>query len=176
MKLLIAALTGVFLVSNVLAESLSVGQLAPDFNLPDQQNNALQLSDLRGQWVVLYFYPKDQTPGCTKEACSFRDNISGITAKNAVVLGVSVDGSESHSAFAEKHELPFKLLSDSGGEVAKQYGALRDLWVIKIAKRHSFIIDPKGKIAKIYRKVSPAGHVSEIVSDLDTLQSITDGL
>jgi peroxiredoxin Q/BCP len=81
MKLLIAALTGVFLVSNVLAESLSVGQFAPDFNLPDQQNNDLQLSDLRGQWVVLYFYPKDQTPGCTKEACSFRDISAGLQLK-----------------------------------------------------------------------------------------------
>ena len=174
MKLLITALTGLLLASNAFAESISVGQLAPNFKLAGQQNKFLQLSDLRGQWVVLYFYPKDQTPGCTKEACSFRDNISGITAKNAVVLGVSVDDSESHSAFAEKHDLPFKLLSDTDGKVAEQYGALRNLWVTKIAKRHSFIIDPEGKIAKIYRKVSPASHVGEIVSDLDELQSHTD--
>lgn len=174
MKLLITALTGLLLASNAFAESISVGQLAPNFKLADQQNKFLQLSDLRGQWVVLYFYPKDQTPGCTKEACSFRDNISGITAKNAVVLGVSVDDSESHSAFAEKHDLPFKLLSDTDGKVAEQYGALRNLWVTKIAKRHSFIIDPEGKIAKIYRKVSPASHVGEIVSDLGELQSHTD--
>ncbi len=174
MKLLITALIGLLLTSNAFAESISVGQLAPNFKLPDQQNKYLQLSDLRGQWVVLYFYPKDQTPGCTKEACSFRDNISGITAKNAVVLGVSVDDSESHSAFAEKHDLPFKLLSDMDGEVAEQYGALRNLWVTKIAKRHSFIIDPGGKVAKIYRKVNPASHVEEVVSDLDKLQSQTD--
>ena len=174
MKLLITALTGLLLVSNAFAESISVGQLAPNFKLADQRNKFLQLSDLRGQWVVLYFYPKDQTPGCTKEACSFRDNISGITAKNAVVLGVSVDDSESHSAFAEKHDLPFKLLSDTDGEIAEQYGALRNLWVTKIAKRHSFIIDPEGKISKIYRKVSPASHVAGIVSDLDELQSRTD--
>jgi len=174
MKLLITALTGLLLASNVFAESISVGQLAPNFKLADQQNKFLQLSDLRGQWVVLYFYPKDQTPGCTKEACNFRDNISGIKAKNAVVLGVSVDDNESHSAFAEKHDLPFKLLSDTDGKIAEQYGALRNLWVTKIAKRHSFIIDPEGKIAKIYRKVSPASHVGEIVSDLDELQSNTD--
>jgi len=174
MKLLITALTGLLLASNVFAESISVGQLAPNFKLADQQNKFLQLFDLRGQWVVLYFYPKDQTPGCTKEACNFRDNISGIKAKNAVVLGVSVDDNESHSAFAEKHDLPFKLLSDTDGKIAEQYGALRNLWVTKIAKRHSFIIDPEGKIAKIYRKVSPASHVGEIVSDLDELQSNTD--
>ena len=171
---LITLLTGLFVVSSALADSISVGQFAPDFKLPDQQNQNVQLSGLRGQWVVLYFYPKDQTPGCTKEACSFRDNISGITAKNAIVLGVSVDDSESHSAFAEKNDLPFKLLSDTDGKVAEQYGALRNLWVTKIAKRHSFIIDPEGKIAKIYRKVSPASHVGEIVTDLGELQSHTD--
>ncbi len=162
------------MVSSALAESILVGQLAPDFKLPDQQDKYLQLSDLRGQWVVLYFYPKDETPGCTKEACSFRDNIGRITAKNTVVLGVSVDDAESHSAFAEKHRLPFKLLSDKDGKIAEQYGALRNLLFLKIAKRHSFIINPEGKVAKIYRKVSPANHVSEIVSDLDELQSQVD--
>ena len=170
-KYFLAVFTGLLVVSSALAESISVGQFAPDFNLPDQQNEYLQLSGLRGQWVVLYFYPKDDTPGCTKEACSFRDNISGISAKNAVVLGVSVDDRESHAAFAEKHELPFKLLTDTGGRIAEQYGALMNLWVTKIAKRHSFIIDPEGKIARIYRKVNPAKHVSEIISDLGELQS-----
>ncbi len=154
----------------VLAELLSVGQFAPEFKLPDQQNKSIQLSDLRGQWVVLYFYPKDETPGCTKEACSFRDNIAGIHAKNAVILGVSIDDSESHAAFAEKHKLPFKLLTDKEGKIARKYGALRDLWLMKFAKRHSFIINPEGKIAKIYRKVNPANHVNEVVLDLDELQ------
>jgi peroxiredoxin Q/BCP len=171
MKLFISILTGLLMVSGALAGSVSIGQLAPDFSLPDQNNNDIQLSSLRGQWVVLYFYPKDQTPGCTKEACSFRDNISGINTKNAVVLGVSVDDRKSHAAFAEKNKLPFKLLTDTDGRVAEQYGALRNLWVIKVAKRYSFIINPEGKIAKIYRKVTPSTHVNEIVSDLEKLQS-----
>jgi peroxiredoxin Q/BCP len=99
MKFVLFVLTGLFMVSSVLAESVSVGQFAPEFKLPDQQNKLVQLSDFRGQWVILYFYPKEGTPGCTKEACSFRDNITGISAKNGVVLGVSVDGSESHATF-----------------------------------------------------------------------------
>jgi peroxiredoxin Q/BCP len=174
MKIVWFVLTGLFMMSSVLAESVLVGQLAPEFKLPDQQNKFVQLSDFRGQWVVLYFYPKDGTPGCTKEACSFRDNITEISAKNGVILGVSVDDSESHTVFVDRHHLPFKLLTDKEGKIAEKYGALRNLWLMKFAKRHSFIIDPEGRIVKIYRKVDPATHVSEIVSDLDGLQSQTD--
>jgi len=120
--------------------------------------------------VVLYFYPKDETPGCVAEACSFRDNIVAIKAKNTVVWGVSVDNNESHEKFAENHQLPFTLLADPNGKIALKYGSLRNLLVFKIAKRHSFIIDPQGKIAKVYRNVNPKSHVAEILKDLEQLQ------
>lgn len=170
LKAFIILLLAISPVVVTVAESIELGQSAPDFTLPDQNGDMHTLSKLHGQWVVLYFYPKDETPGCTKEACSFRDNISGITAKNAVVIGVSVDDSSSHAQFAEKYQLPFTLLADKNGVVAKQYGSLMNLVVMKIAKRHSFIINPQGNIVKIYRDVNPATHVSEIIADLEDLQ------
>ena len=153
------------------SQKITIGQLAPDFSLMDQDQKLRTLSKMRGQWVVLYFYPKDETPGCTAEACSFRDNLVAIQASNTVVWGVSVDNSESHAEFAEKHKLPFTLLADSGGKVAKQYGSLLNMFIIKVAKRHSFIINPQGKIAKIYRQVNPKQHVEEIIKDLKSLQA-----
>ena len=147
-----------------------VGKPAPDFTLTDQNTQSQTLSKMKGKWVVLYFYPKDETPGCTAEACSFRDNIVAIKSKNTVVWGVSVDNNQSHADFAKNHHLPFTLLADPNGNVAKKYGSLRNLFVFKIAKRHSFIIDPKGKIAKIYRNVNPKAHVAEIIKDLQILQ------
>lgn len=151
--------------------AIQVGQPAPVFTLMDQHGKLQTLSKMRGQWLVLYFYPKDDTPGCTTEACSFRDNIVAIKAKNTAVWGVSVDNKQSHAEFAKRHQLPFTLLADPGGKVAAQYGSLRNLLIFKIAKRHSFIIDPKGNIAKIYRDVSPKAHVSEILKDLKSLQA-----
>ncbi len=171
LKIFTGLLIGLLLVNGAMADSLAIGQTAPDFNLPDQAGKRHKLSDYRGQWVVLYFYPKDDTPGCTKEACSFRDNISAISTQGAVVLGISVDDTNSHADFAEKHHLPFPLLADKGGEVAQQYGSLLNLIVIKVAKRHSFIIDPEGRIAKIYRSVDPATHVAQIVNNLKMLQN-----
>ena len=150
--------------------ALESGKPAPDFTLVDQHNQAQTLSEMKGKWVVLYFYPKDETPGCVAEACSFRDNIVAIKAKNTLVVGVSVDNSESHELFAENHQLPFILLADPKGRVAKKYGALRNFLIFKIAKRHSFIIDPQGRIAKIYRNVNPKTHVAEILEDLKVLQ------
>lgn len=161
-------LLGFFGVSTVSA--LEIGQLAPDFSLSDQKGTLKTLSKMRGKWLVLYFYPKDETPGCVAEACSFRDNIVAIKAKNTAVWGVSVDNNESHDKFAENHQLPFTLLADLGGKVAQQYGSLRNLIVFKIAKRHSFIIDPQGRLAKIYRNVNPKAHVAEILADLQVLQ------
>ena len=149
---------------------LTIGTKAPDFTLQDQSGKPRTLSEMKGQWVVLYFYPKDETPGCVAEACSFRDNIVAIKAKNTLVLGVSVDNNESHEKFAENHQLPFILLADPGGKVAKRYGSLMNLFVFKIAKRHSFIIDPQGIITKIYRQVNPQTHVAEILQDLMELQ------
>lgn len=152
------------------ADELKVGNLAPEFTLMNQNGQSLALNDYRGKWVVLYFYPKNDTPGCTTEACSFRDNINRLIAQKAVVLGVSVDSRQSHAEFAEKYKLPFDLLADEQGAVTKSYGALLDLKVVKFAKRHSFIIDPQGRIAKIYRQVSPKQHVREVMADLNTLQ------
>ena len=156
--------------SLVSAQPIKVGAIAPDFTLIDQDNKPQTLSRMRGQWVVMYFYPKDETPGCTIEACNFRDNILSLRVKKAVVWGISVDNTKSHAEFSENHKLPFTLLADVGGKVAKQYGSLLNMIIFKIAKRHSFIIDPNGKIAKIYRNVSPKSHVAEILKDLETLQ------
>lgn len=149
---------------------LTVGVPAPAFTLANQDGAHVSLSDYQGQWVVLYFYPKNNTPGCTTEACSFRDNINRLIAQDAVVLGVSMDSVESHAGFAAEHELPFDLLSDTEGLVVERYGALRNLLVAKFAKRHSFIIDPQGNIARIYRNVHPEEHVYEVLADLSELQ------
>ncbi len=150
--------------------SIQLGQRAPDFTLTDQHNKQLTLSDYQGQWVVLYFYPKDDTPGCTTEACSFRDAINHIIAKRAVVFGISLDDVASHQKFSKKNNLPFSILSDADGKVAKQYDSLGDYWVIKFAKRNSFIINPTGDIAKIYKGVDPQTHVTTVLKDLSTLQ------
>ena len=155
--------------SSVAAETM-LGDPAPEFTLLDQHKAAHTLADYKGKWVVLYFYPKDDTPGCTKEACRFRDDIFVLRALDAQVLGVSIDSVDSHAKFAEKYSLPFPLLADTGGDVAKSYGALWALGPVKFAKRHSFIIDPQGNIAKVYRSVKPEQHSDEIIRDLRTLQ------
>lgn len=156
-----------------LADQLKIGQAAPDFTLYDQHNTSHTLSQYRGKWVVLYFYPKDNTHGCTAQACSFRDNMNRIIHKKAVILGVSVDNKKSHIKFSEKYNIPFSLLSDTSKQVTMKYGALLNLLVIKVAKRHSFIINPNGDIAKIYKKVNPEQHVKQILADLHSLQTAT---
>ena len=143
-----------------------VGALAPDFSLPDQQGKSQRLSDYRGQWVVVYFYPKDETPGCTKEACAFRDDWQRLSALNAQVIGISLDDTQSHAQFASKHKLPFLLLSDATGDVVERYGAMMNLVVMKLAKRHTYLIAPDGKIAQVYRNVDPGGHSREIIEFL----------
>ena len=146
------------------------GQPAPPFKLADQNGKLHTLDDYKGSWVILYFYPKDDTPGCTQEACTFRDDLHKLTALGAKVIGVSVDDSASHAAFASKYHLPFPLLADEGGKVAKSYGALRNLGIVKFAKRYTFLIDPQGKIAKQYLKVDTSRHSEEIVADLTRLK------
>jgi peroxiredoxin Q/BCP len=143
-----------------------VGTMAPDFALPDQHGQLRSLSEWRGKWVVLYFYPKDDTPGCTEEACTFRDDLEQLSALEAQVVGISVDTSASHKGFAEKYHLPFPLLADAKGEAAANYGALSDWLVIKLAKRYTFLINPQGKIAKAYLAVDTSRHSAEILSDL----------
>jgi peroxiredoxin Q/BCP len=151
------------------AEVPMVGQKAPTFKLLDSKEQLHQLSDYAGKWVVLYFYPKDDTPGCTKEACHFRDDLAQLEKLGGKVVGVSVDDTHSHAEFAKKYNLPFPLLADSTGKVAASYGALTNLGIIKFAKRYTFLIDPQGKIAKIYLNVDTSTHSQEIIEDLKAL-------
>lgn len=143
---------------------LAVNQNAPSFSLPDQNQIIHRLDQYRGRWVLLYFYPKDMTPGCTTEACSFRDNYDQLLPQ-LVVLGVSADSVASHTKFAAKYHLPFPLLSDQSKDTIKVYQA----WG-PFTKRLSYLIDPEGKIAKAYPKVSPKDHVAEVIHDLGALQ------
>ncbi|WP_410474456.1 peroxiredoxin [Guyparkeria sp. TX1] len=171
MRRLSALFASLLLAGTAQAADLAVGDTAPAFALPDQHGETRRLEDYRGQWLVLYFYPKDDTPGCTTEACSFRDNINRLIAQDAAVLGVSMDSVESHADFAREYELPFPLLADPDGEVVERYGALSDFLVVKFAKRQTFIIDPHGRIATIYRKVNPDEHVRDVLDDLKALRT-----
>jgi peroxiredoxin Q/BCP len=146
------------------------GSAAPDFTLPSQEGSSVSLKDYRGKWVVLYFYPKDQTPGCSREAHNFQVDQPKFSERNAVVLGVSLDSVDSHQKFCAQEGLSFKLLADRQHEVTESYGALLNLGVVKVAKRHTFLIDPTGKIAKAYTSVDPLKHSSEVLAELDVLQ------
>lgn len=155
------------LAANAYGDEVAIGKPAPDFKLQDQNGKWHSLADYRGKWVALYFYPKDQTPGCTTQACDFRDNIFAYRDANAVILGVSVDDIESHKAFAEKHGLPFSLLADSTKETAKRYGVLN---FTGFAKRETFLIDPNGVVAKRYLVSEPKGHSNVVLEDIKKLQ------
>lgn len=150
---------------------LEIGCKAPDFSLLDNNNKNHTLSDYQGQWLVLFFYPKDNTPGCTVEACQFRDYYAEISATDTKILGVSTDSVDSHSKYINKQNLPFPLLSDPSGSMSKLYHSLFKLGPIKFCKRHSFIIDPNGNIAKAYYKVTPAKHSQQVLNDLKALQA-----
>lgn len=152
------------------SSSLVVGGDAPDFKLNDINGKSHALSDYHGQYLVLYFYPKDDTPGCTKEACHFRDDMVQLEKLGAKVVGVSVDSNESHEKFTKKYNLPFTLLADTDGKVADSYHALTNLYITKIAKRHTFLIDPNGKIKKIYTNVNVSNHSQQIINDLKIIQ------
>lgn len=153
-----------------MSDSLAPGDAAPGFELLDQAGASRRLQDYRGRWLVLYFYPKDDTPGCTREACEFRDDHIKFDKVGAEVVGVSIDNTDSHAAFAKKYSLPFPLLADTGGKISDQYGSFFSLGPIKYAKRHTFIIDPEGRIAKIYRSVKPATHSDDVLLALKELQ------
>ncbi|MHB0991141.1 MAG: peroxiredoxin [Burkholderiales bacterium] len=165
------ALSLVWLRNGLAAEVPVAGQSAPDFALIDQDGLWHKLSDFRGKWLVMYFYPKDDSPHCTTEACQYRDDISKIHALGAGVVGISVDDRDSHAEFAKKHHLPFPLLADKNGIVAARYGSVLDLMLLKFAKRNTFIIDPQGKIAKVYLSVNAATNPAQVVSDLAVLQA-----
>ena len=150
-------------------EAPTVGSAAPTFRLQDQNGEWHDLQDYRGGWLAVYFYPKDDTPGCTTEACNFRDNIYAFTAIGANVVGISVDDVDSHRKFSEKYKLPFVILADENGETADAYGVLRDWKLIQIAARQSFLIDPEGVVAKHYEDVDPETHTQQVLQDLDAL-------
>jgi len=162
----------VILVPRLLSHSAtpSEGSNAPDFTLPSQEGATVSLKDYRGKWVVLYFYPKDQTPGCTREAHNFQVDQSKYAEHNAVVLGVSVDSVDSHKKFCAKEGLNFKLLADTEHKVTDSYGSLTNLGLVKFAARHTFLIDPNGNIAKVYTSVDPSKHSEEVLEELEQLQ------
>jgi len=151
----------------------AVGTRAPDFTLNDQEGVSHTLSDYQGKWVLLYFYPKDDTPGCTIEACTIRDQFKDFSSIGAVVLGVSTDSVESHKKFADAYELPFTLLADEHKEVVGQYGVFGEKKFMgrsyRGTARTSFLIAPEGTIAKVYESVKPAIHAKEVLADLKTL-------
>ena len=149
----------------------AVGSMAPAFSLVDQAGREVRLDSLRGKWLVLYFYPKNDTPGCTEEACSFRDDMAELTRLGAQIVGVSVAETASNAEFASKYHLPFPLLADKDGAVAKRYGAFSDWLVTGFARRYTFLIDAQGKIAKTYLKVDTSKHSAEIIADLKQLSS-----
>jgi peroxiredoxin Q/BCP len=154
-----------------VAEAPAVGSVAPDFTLTTNEGNQASLKDFRGKWVVLYFYPKDFTGGCTLEAHNFQTDLAKYQAANAVILGVSVDTAESHKSFCAKEGLTFKLLSDADMKVSDSYGSLMEYKPgMKLSARNTFIIDPQGKVAKVFMKVGPAGHSAEVLAALAELQ------
>jgi peroxiredoxin Q/BCP len=172
--LLIAGVAGVALLlwritAHANRNLPEAGDAAPDFRLPDQHGKLRARDEFRGRWLVLYFYPRDDTPGCTEQAAQFRDAMREIEAVGAAVCGVSVDDSGSHAAFARKYNLPFALLADRQGEVAARYGSLRDFGLLKFAKRNTFLIDPQGKVAKVYLGANPARNAGDVVNDLKQL-------
>jgi peroxiredoxin Q/BCP len=169
-RYLIAGFLMAFLGTS-LAAPPKLGGPAPEFKLQDQNGKTHELKDYRGKWVALYFYPKDQTPGCTTQACEFRDNIFAYREAGAVILGVSVDDIESHKKFAEKHGLPFTLLADPTKATAKAYGVLKSyLGAFELAKRDTFLIDPEGRIVKHYADVDPKGHSKIVLDDIKAMQ------
>lgn len=152
------------------SEDVLLGKNAPEFKLKNSYGELISLDQFKGEWLLVFFYPKDDTPGCTKEACSLRDNYSDIKKLNANIIGISIDSSDSHKDFKEKYNLPFMLLSDPDGKTAKKYGALNNFFIFKLAKRQSFIIDPEGTIRRVYRNVSPSNHAQEIKNDLEAFE------
>jgi thioredoxin-dependent peroxiredoxin len=149
----------------------TTGTQAPGFTLPNQEGAQVSLDQYRGKWVVLYFYPKDFTSGCTIEAHNFQRDIDKYTQKNAVILGVSVDNVDSHKGFCTKEGLNFKLLADPDHKVVQEYGSVMDYKGMTLAARNTFLIDPNGVIRKVYLKVNPEGHSEEVLADLQQLQS-----
>jgi peroxiredoxin Q/BCP len=162
----------VFSITAACAETVpQTGTEAPGFTLPSQDGKPISLKDLRGKWVVLYFYPKDGTSGCTLEAHNFQRDLPSYEARNAMIVGVSVDTTGSHREFCAKQGLTFKLLADDQKQVSAEYGSLRSILGYKIAARNTFLIDPQGKIAKVWTSVGPATHSTEVLAALSAAET-----
>ena len=159
------------LVAPAFAASPQVGQVAPTFRLQDQNGHWRSPADFHGHWLVLYFYPKDFTPGCTTEVCTFRDDIAKLRKAGADVVGVSLDDVKSHADFAAKYHVPFPLLSDAEHTVATEYGVLTSYKGQHYAKRTTFLIDPKGRVAKVYADVDPEKNSAQVMTDLAALKA-----
>ena len=172
LKLLsLTAVISIFVWADAYTDSQpAVGDSAPTFKLQDQNGDWHTLEDYRGQYVVLFFYPKDGTPGCTTEACNFRDNIFAFDDLNTQILGISLDDVDSHKEFSEKYSLPYPILADVEKESAVDYGVLGKFMMMTITKRESFIIDPDGLIVKHYKNVDPDKHTDEVIEELKSLQ------
>lgn len=167
-----AIATAFFLFSggNVpLAGEIKEGDPAPGFELRDQNGQLHSLEDYRDKWVAVYFYPKDDTPGCTTEACEFRDDIFAFKELDCQILGVSLDDEVSHKAFADKYSLPFPLLADTDGTTSEAYGVKAKMFGVTVARRQTFLIDPSGRVAKHYAKVDPDTHSKQVLADLKAL-------
>lgn len=164
-------LAGAAMIGDARADSPAAGQPAPEFRLQDQTGKWVSLKEHRGKWVVLYFYPKDNTPGCTTQACEFRDDIFAFRRANTVILGVSVDDVDSKKAFAKEHSLPFRVLADPDKQVTKSYGVLTSmLGLMEFSRRDTFIIDPQGRIVRHWEKVDAKGHSKLVLAELKKLQ------
>ncbi|MEI7035542.1 peroxiredoxin [Fulvimonas yonginensis] len=159
------------LVAPAFAAMPQVGQPAPAFRLQDQNGHWHTPADHRGRWLVLYFYPKDFTPGCTTEVCTFRDDVLKLRKAGADVVGVSLDDVKSHAEFARKYHVPFPLLSDADRKVAEAYGVLTSRGGMHYAKRTTFLIDPEGQVAKVYEDVDPEKNSAQVLADLDRLKA-----
>ena len=170
--ILVAALAILFVASRFMsAKSMPAqGSAAPDFSLNSEDGNQVSLKDYRGKWVVLYFYPKDFTSGCTIEAHNFQRDQAEYARRNAVILGVSVDSAESHKKFCAKEGLNFKLLADTSHQVSKEYGSLMNFGVAQISARNTFLIDPQGKVARAFSSVNPSRHSAEMLAAIDELE------
>lgn len=158
-------------VFRVQGDPPKVGDPAPPVKLISNEGTPVDLSEYKGKWILLYFYPKNFTSGCTIEARNFQRDIEQYEAKNAVVFGVSFDNAESHAEFCEKEGLSFKLLADTEGVVSEAYGSVRGVGDARMSARNSFLIDPAGKVAKVYMGVNPNTHSEEVLADLTTLQA-----
>jgi len=170
LAVLVIGVGGVAVKNAFAADPPAVGTQAPEFTLPTQEGNPVSLKEFHGKWVVLYFYPKDMTTGCTIEAHNFQRDQEQYTKRNAVVLGVSVDSPDSHKQFCTKEGLTFKLLADQEKKVTAAYGSLKTYApTVEMAARNTFIIDPSGKIVKVYTSVDPNKHSEEVIAALDGL-------